>query len=131
MTARVKKVDLGKEVDKLAELEAKVKKAKVPYEAADKAFKEQKDRVMELLEAENLTGAKGTKKSVSITEEEVAQVSDWEKFWNFVFRGKHSQLLQRRVSNPAFRELLGMRKGKDIPGASKLTTKRLSINTIK
>ena len=130
MTQRdVKTADVGAEIDKLAPLDEKLKKANAAAKAAKEAFDEQKEFVMEVLAQRNLDGGKGKKKSVTIGEEEVGQIKDAEKFWNFVHRNKANELLQNRISNPAYRELLQVRKGRPIPGVETVKVKKLYIHS--
>ena len=130
MTQRdVKTADVGAEIDKLAPLDEKLKKANAAAKAAKDAFDEQRDFVMDVLAYRNLDGGKGKKKSVTVGDEEVGKITDTEKFWNFVHRNKANELLQNRISNPAYRELLQVRKGRPIPGVETVKVKKLYIHS--
>ncbi len=122
-------VDIGAEVDKLADLDAEHKKRSKEAEKAKKALDDQKQRVMDILNAYGQEGAKGKKRSVTIYDEEVYKVDDFDRLWQFAKRGNHPQLFQRRLSNPAVRELLKHRKGKDIPGVEPVNIQKLSVHT--
>lgn len=55
----------------------------------------------------------------------VAQVTDWDAFYAYIYKNKFGHLLQRRVSDPAWREL--MEQGKKVPGTTPFTKKRLNF----
>ena len=57
----------------------------------------------------------------------VAQVEDWDEFWKYIYRHKLGHLLQRRVSDPSYRELL--EQGKKVPGVSPFNKKRMSFRS--
>ena len=121
--------DIGAEIDKLDALDEKLKKANAKAREAKEAFDAQKEHVMETLAAQNLEGGKGKKKSVTIGEKEVGHIKDMEKFWNFVHRNKAGELLENRISNPAYRELLKARKGRPIPGVETVKVKKLYLTS--
>lgn len=101
---------IGQLIDKLhsirekrAELAAKDK----PLEVEEK---ELRDSIMAALAAQGTDEGKSKKLKVSITYNTVANVKDWDAFWNFILKGKgqYNHLLQRRVSDPAYRELVSL-----------------------
>lgn len=102
-------------------LEAQVKEVALKIEELETAL-------MERLEAEGLDKATGTKASVSVGSSVVADVQDWDAFWGFIFKNKYTHLLQRRVSEPAYRELLDA--GKKVPGVQPFTKRKLNVRTV-
>ena len=58
------------------------------------------------LKAEGMDKASSKKATASISYVTTADVTDWDKFWAFIHKNKFDHLLQRRVSDPAYRELL-------------------------
>lgn len=122
-------VDIGAEVDHLANLEADYKKKNDAAKEAKEALDAQKQRVTDILNAYGQEGAKGSKKSVTIYTEDVYKITDYDRLWQFIKRGNHPQLLQRRISNPAAKELIQHRKGKEIPGVEPVEIQRLSVHT--
>ena len=103
------------------ELEAQVKEVALKIE-------ELEAQLMERLEKEGLEKAAGSKASVSVGTSVVADVQDWDAFWAFIFKNKYSHLLQRRVSEPAYRELLDA--GKKVPGVQPFTKRKLNVRTV-
>lgn len=102
--------NLGQLIDKLhavrekrAELAAKDK----PLEAEEKLLR---DTILAELAAQGTEEGRSKNLKVSVTYSTVANVKNWDMFWDFIIKGKgkYNHLLQRRVSDPAYRELLGM-----------------------
>ena len=124
-----KGINIGAEVDKLAELDDKLKEVRAQERKLKAAYDDQVSTVLEVLESTGQEGAKGKLKSVTIVRQEVGKVEDADKFWNFVFRNKARELLQMRVSNPAYLELLASRKGKPVPGMETIEVKKLSVHS--
>lgn len=57
-------------------------------------------------------------------EEEVPQLRDWSKFERWVLRHKRLDLLQRRVSAPAWREIQGGVPGIEVFNVTKLSVRK-------
>jgi hypothetical protein len=102
-------------------LESQVKEVGLKIEELETAL-------MERLEAEGLDKATGTKASVSVGSSVVADVQDWDAFWAYILKNKFTHLLQRRVSEPAYRELLDA--GKKVPGVQPFTKRKLNVRTV-
>lgn len=84
-------------------------------------------QLMELMDEQKTDKGAGALMSVSITSSIVANVEDWDALWKFILRTKNTQLLQRRVSEPAFREMLEM-KG-SVPGITPFSKRKLNHNS--
>lgn len=84
--------------------------------------------VMERLQEEGLDSAKGTRASISLSTSTVANVEDWDALFAFIKKGNHFHLLQRRVSDPAFREFL--EQGRVVPGAQPFTKTKALLRTL-
>lgn len=106
----MKALNIGQLIDKLhavrekrAELAAKDK----PLEVEEK---ELRDTILAELAAQGTDEARSKKLKVSVTYNTVANVKDWDAFWDFILKGKgkYNHLLQRRVSDPAYRELVSL-----------------------
>lgn len=84
--------------------------------------------LMERMEKEGLDKISGTKASLSIGAAVTANVTDWDAFGAWIIKNKALHLLQRRVSDPAYRELL--EHGKKVAGTEPFVKKRLNIRSI-
>ena len=115
---------LGKTIDKIFSL----RKKKLELEAAVKDVEGQiadlDSEVMEALEASGLDKTSTKSGTVSLSTSTVAQVTDWDAFYTYIYKNKFGHLLQRRVSDPAWREL--MEQGKKVPGTTGFTKKKLN-----
>lgn len=85
-------------------------------------------QLMERMNAEGLEKATGSKASTSLTETVVADVRDWDEFWAWIAKKKYFHLVQRRVSDLAYRELL--ETGVKVPGTQPFTKKKLTLRSL-
>jgi hypothetical protein len=104
--------------DKLAKLNGDIRTLKL-----------ERDAIVEQLEA--LMDEQGTTMLAADglvcerKEDEVPQLSDWTALARFVLRHKRLDLFQRRISAPAWRELLADMK--EVPGITPYTVRKLSV----
>lgn len=118
---------LGKMIDKVfglrarkAEIESKLKDLEAEIATAD----------AEIMEAMQQSGVEktGTKLgTVSLGSTTVATVTDWDQVWAYIYKKKAGHLLQRRMSDPAWRELLEL--GTTVPGTEPFIKKRLNYRS--
>lgn len=86
-------------------------------------------QMIEALDAQGTTKGDGKKASVSISESIQPTVKDWDALWAFIFKGKHKQLMQLRISAPAWRELCELKKAP--PGVEAFTKRSINLTTKK
>jgi len=122
-------ISRGSQINRLHKLreKARVLNAQLKEVNAEKA--ELELEVIEDLEREGVTQASTKTATVTVSEEEVAVIEDWDKFNAFVKRNNAFELYYRRVNNASFRELATTRRGGSIPGASTRTIKKLSLRS--
>jgi hypothetical protein len=120
-------VSLGSLIDNLWEKREAKRAAEAKVTAIQSEIDDLEVKVMERLDSEGLDKANGKNASVSTTTNIIAQVEDWEAFWAFIIKNKYTQLLQKRASDPAYRELLEM--GKNVPGVKPFSKRRLNLRT--
>lgn len=106
--------------EKKRELESAVKK--LEGEIADLEVD-----LLEKMDAQGIDKVAGALASISISTNTVANVGDWDEFLAFIYKKKYGHLLQRRVSDPAYRELL--EQGIKVPGVEPFAKRRLNIRT--
>ena len=133
------KVSTGLLIDQLWGLREQKKEAESVVKDVVAKIDAQEELVGERLKEEGLDKASGKKATASygklITH---AKVEDWDAFWAFIFKTKNSQLLQRRVSDAAYEEVLGILNKKTKPGSAEVPVpgvvpyreRRLSIRTL-
>ena len=94
--------------------------------------REEKDITSELFERMNqmgLEGAKGKLCTVSQYKSTICSIQDWDKALPWLIENGHTHLLQKKLSDPSYRELLAL--GIEVPGTSPLDIPKLSITRSK
>lgn len=119
---------VGSMIDKLDDLREKKRKAQEVVDGIEAQYKELVDQLLQRLAAEGMDKATGKKATVSRSETVVANVTDWDAFHTFIYKNKMGHLLQRRVSEPAFRELLEMKGEKAMAKAGVLPFVKVGLN---
>lgn len=88
-------------------------------------------QLLDMLDDQELTRVAAGKFTVSITENVVPTVDDWDSFYQFMKDEDALFMLQRRPSPPAYREMLEARDGEEIPGVSSYTKRAISLRSQK
>jgi hypothetical protein len=99
----------GALIDKLAKARAAKTANAVITKQLEADYKAIETEVMETLEAQGITGAKGKLGTVSIIEAIVPDVQDWDKFYAMIKKNGWFHLLNRAPNAPAFREALELK----------------------
>lgn len=115
---------LGKAIDKIFALRSKKAELEAAAKDVERQIADLDVEILESLEASGLEKTATKAGSVSISMSTVAQVTDWDEFLDYIYKKKYGHLLQRRVSDPAWRELI--EQGKKVPGTTGFTKKRLN-----
>lgn len=120
--------------DKKGALLKKLITARNNIRAADEVVKKYKEaydalamQMLELLQEDGVNTTGSDIATASIRKTVVAQVTDWEKFYRYISKNKAFFLLQKRVADVAFREILEDRKGRNIPGTEPFTKVGLNL----
>lgn len=120
-------VPLGGLVDKMFQLREKKREIEAAAKDLSGQIETLESEIMEAMKAQGVDKMSGSLASVSISSTTVARVTDWDAFWAYIHKMKYGHLLQRRVSDPAYRELL--ESGKKVPGTEPFTNLRLNLRT--
>lgn len=136
-TSRVAKADkakpersLGQDIDELHDIREKRRLLELQIKDLDETYGAVEERLMSKMEAANLDKMTGKKGTVSITSSVVATVNDWDAFHAWIAKTKNFQVLQRRVSDPAWREVVEHSKGKNPPGTEPFSKRRLNLRAV-
>ena len=130
VTAVLKGGTIGSVIDDMWALREKKRKADLVVKGIEEEIAAQEIVVFDRLEKEGLKKADGTKASVSIGEATVASVTDWDALWAYAAKNKYFHLFQKRVSDPAWRELMEKNKGKGVPGTEAFTKRKLNLRSL-
>ena len=87
------------------------------------------DHILESFSKAECDGAKGKVATAAIARRTVAQVEDWDVFYEYVASRKAFDLLQRRCNDAAYRERL--EQSVEIPGVKPYTVTSLSLTKSK
>lgn len=117
---------LGSLIDKLNEVREERRQIALRDKELSAEYSGLEELVRTRLAAEGVDKASGKKASVSITRSTVATIKDWDALCKWVKRTGHFQLFQRRISDPAFRELLDLKKAV-IPGLEAFEKETLNL----
>lgn len=119
-------------INQLIEKRASVKTQMENLNRELKELRSMQDEVDVLLlkkmDAEGLSRTANDKASVSINEDIVPEVTDWDKVWEAVIAEQDYSLIQRRISSTAYREKLKL--GDDIPGMQPRTIRRINFRSL-
>jgi hypothetical protein len=118
----------GALIDSMWELRDKKRKLEASIKDLDGQLDALESELMERMAADGLDKMTGKCASVSISTSVVANVEDWDAFMAWIYKTKNGHLLQRRVSDPAWREMVEL-KGV-VPGTQPFTKKRLNLRAL-
>lgn len=85
-------------------------------------------QLIEALDKQDTRKGEGKLASASIGEVVVAQKLNWNETMKWVARTKNFQLVQQRISDPAYRELRAL--GKVIPGLEDFTKRSINLRNL-
>jgi hypothetical protein len=130
MDMKVTKVEpLGKLIDKLDLLREKKREAAEKLKACETEYDALSQTLLERLQTEGMDKATGKKATISVSKTIVANIVDFDALAKYVKRTGFFHLFQRRISDPAFRELYES-KGV-VPGLEPFTKVKLNHSSLK
>lgn len=122
------KPTLGATIDSMWALREKKRSLDAQVKTIEADIKLLETTMFELLDAQDTRKAEGQKASVSITEVVVGNAEDWEATWAYIAKNKFFHLVQKRLSDPALRELWAL--GKVVPGVQPFTKRNLNVRSL-
>lgn len=118
-------MNLGTMIDQMNELREQLRALTEEEKELKQQFEELERAVMCELDNSGTTMSAGSTATVSISEEEVGNVKDWDAFYEFIKTEDAFFLLQRRIANAAYREL--KQTGQEVPGVTTFTRRKLNL----
>lgn len=115
----------GVAVDQLIKLREKKRDLEASVKSLEGQIEDMQSQLLEQMEASGTDKLSGKLGTASISTSVVANVEDWDALYPYIAKNKLWHLLQRRVSDPAYRELLDA--GKKVPGVQPFNKKRLNL----
>lgn len=119
---------LGLQIDALFRLKEQLRAHQEIEKGIQAKIAEAELGVMEAMEAQGVDKSTGKLATVGISETVTGNVEDWDTFLAYVYKNRFGHLLQRRLSDPAIRELFES-KGK-VPGVVPFTKRRLNVRKV-
>ena len=86
------------------------------------------DQIMEKMRETDQLVAGGKTANVSLNPTTVSHVVDWDKVHEFIRESGHWHLMQKRISEPAYREMLTLEI--QVPGVEPTTLTKLSLTKV-
>lgn len=69
--------------------------------------------------------------TLSISENVVANVQDWQAVYDYVAQTGNFQLFERRMSSTAYREMLAVNDGQPVPGTEPFTKRSINMRIVR
>lgn len=130
-TAKLEKPKaLGTLIDDLNGIREKRRLIAEQEKVLEAEYKELEENLLARLDAEGMDKATGKTATISVSTNVVANIVDWDKACAYIKRTNNFQLLQRRISDPAFRELMELKGLKELPGLEAFSKKRLNLRAL-
>lgn len=122
-----RRVSLGSKIDKVFKLREEIRSDEAKINAKKEKLEALKADLIQTMDDQGIESSRGTSATVSITESIQPAVKDWDKFYPWLYKNKAGYLMFKRLSAPAYRELLESRNGRAIPGVESFNQKKLNI----
>ena len=119
---------LGDKIDLLFAVRERMRAAQAIFDRFEEDYKAVEKAAAEQMATEHVSGSRGTKATLSISESIVPQVEDWDRFYAFITKHKYFHLLDRRPSVAGCRELFETKGA--IPGVVPFTKQKYSLTTL-
>lgn len=120
---------LGSMIDELYERRTEIKELNERLKELKIEIEELERLILEGLQAQGLRMSRGTKATVSITENTYARVDDWDAVREYVRTHDAFHLFERRIANAAWRELY--ESGEQVPGITPYEERSLSVRKVR
>lgn len=119
---------LGALIDKAFDLREKKRAAELIVKKIEAEIQELEEPLLAAADAQGLDQARGKKASLSISPITTCNVLDWNVLWPYIAKTKNFHLVQKRISDPAYRELLEL--GRLVPGTEPFSKRRLNLRSL-
>ncbi len=119
-------------INDLIEKRAEVKRETESLNARLKELEAARDEIdlalLKKMDAEGLSRTANGSFSVSINEDTVPDVLDWDSVYAHVMSTRDFSLIQRRISSTAYKELLKL--GEGVPGLQPRTIRKINFRSL-
>lgn len=119
---------LGAMIDALDDAREVKRALAAQTKEAEAIYNELAAEIIAKMDAEDTRKGEGKKAGASITEVVVADIVDFDALTKYIKRTGHFHLFQRRISDPAFRELQETKGG--VPGLQPFIKRNLNLRSL-
>lgn len=119
---------IGDIIDSLHALREKKRGLEAEIKKIEDLYHEAEEQLMTRFDSEGVTQSRGKAASCSITVSVSGNVTDWDAFNAFVKKKGYFHLYQKRLSDPALREI--WEQNKSIPGVEPFNKRRLNVRSL-
>lgn len=119
---------LSDKINRLYELRERKRELNEQTKEIDAEFTKLETQVIQQLHEDNTPKVSSSVATASLSEQTVAQVIDWDAFYQHVLDHSAFYLMERRIANVAFREL--HQAGEKVPGLEPYTKVSLKLRKI-
>lgn len=117
--------NLGDMIDRHNELRNEKRRLNEQLKQVNEDIFHSEAAVLEALDAAGLEHAKIDGVSVSVTEQTMPNVTDWDQLYDFIRQNDAMYMLQRRVSTGPYREMLQMEQ--EVPGVEPYVQRKVNM----
>lgn len=97
-------------------------------DAVKKRESEIREHIIQNLSKSDDTGAAGKRYRAQIVLKPTPTVRDWDKVWDYIFKTRRTDLLQKRISDRAVKDM--WEEDQEMPGVEKFNAVDVSITKI-
>lgn len=123
-------VTIGSVIDKMKALAVK----RAELSAKDKPLKEEYDKLeielIKLMREQNTDKGKSQSVEATLKVSLRPKITDDAELWKFVKKNDYFHLYYRRLNSTAYEELVGINKGKPLPGTAIFEDVGISLRTV-
>jgi hypothetical protein len=124
----VTEININDLIEKRADIKRETELLNVRLKDLKSAQDEIDLALLKKMDAEGLSRTANGDYSVSINEDTVPDVEDWDALYNHIISTRDFSLIQRRVSSTAYKELLKL--GEGVPGLSPRTIRKINFRSL-
>ena len=122
-----RKKSIGGRIDDIFRLREKIAADQKKVDAAKAKLDEMKLQLILDLKGADLDASRGKLASVTLSTRIEPSPYDWDAFFPWMYEEQAGHLMFKRILAPAYREMLELRGGEDIPGVKPFEKESLSI----
>ena len=119
---------VGELIDRMSEIREQRRELAKEDKLLSAQYQDLETSLLDALDATNQVGGQSKVASATITETEIANVTDWDKFHSWLRKTNRLYMLERRPSQAAYREFIKDSRGhKPPPGVETFVKRTISL----